>query len=277
MSVSSKALWYIESHLREDLSVDAIADAIGVSPFHLSRAFSTSTGRAIMHYTRTRRLSEAAHELAGGAPDILAVALGAGYGSHEAFTRAFRQTFDVTPEQVRTARSVRDLRLQESIRMLPTQPSPVPVPRILTHDALLLFGLNQHYASGTNAGIPFQWNRFAPHIGQIAHEVRGVSYGVVFNVDAANNFDYLCAVEVTTFPTEPADFTRLKVEAQRYAVFEHREHVSSIQATFTAIWNHGLEAAGVRAINAPVFERYDARFDGRTGLGGFEIWVPIQR
>jgi AraC family transcriptional regulator len=33
--------------------------------------------------------------------------------------------------------------------------------------------------------------------------------------------------------------------------------------------------AGVTAADAPVFERYDEKFDPRTGLGGLEIWVPI--
>ena len=153
--------------------------------------------------------------------------------------------------------------------------SSVPAPRLLTHGALLLFGLSQHYSSGGNAGIPYQWSRFGPHIGHLANEVAGVSYGVVCHVDRANNFDYVCAVEVTDFPPDPPEFTRLRVPAQRYAIFEHRDHIASIQATFTAIWDRGLRAAGLQPIDAPVLERYDARFDSRTGLGGLEIWVPI--
>ena len=55
-----------------------------------------------MRYARARRLTEAARVLAKGAPDILNVALEADYGSHEAFTRAFRDHFGMTPEAVRT-------------------------------------------------------------------------------------------------------------------------------------------------------------------------------
>ena len=98
MSVTSKALWYIESHLTGDLSLEAIAGIIGVSRFHLSRAFGVSTGCPLAVYVRTRRLSEAAKTLARGAPDILAIALDSGYGSHEAFTRAFRQQIGLTPD-----------------------------------------------------------------------------------------------------------------------------------------------------------------------------------
>jgi len=277
VSVTSKALWYIESHLAGDLALDRIAGAVAVSPFHLCRAFAASTGHSVAAYVRARRLSGAARALAAGAPDILSVALDAGYGSHEAFTRAFRQQFETTPEDVRSRADVAHLCLQEALRVNPTVTKPVHQPRITTRDAFLIFGLNQRYKAGGNAGIPSQWNRFGPYIGHVANEVPDVTFGVVHNIDANNDFDYLCGVEVTAFPSDPPEFTRLQVPAGTYAVFEHRDHIASIQATFTAIWERGLSEAGVEAADAPLFERYDKRFDPRTGLGGLEIWVPIKR
>src|SRR5215470_6020808 len=119
MSVTSRALWYIESHLSGDLSLEVVADAVGVSRFHLSRAFGTTVGCALASYVRARRLSEAARALACGAPDILALALESGYGSHEAFTRAFRQHFGLTPEQVRDGAPA-TLVLKEPLRMRDT-------------------------------------------------------------------------------------------------------------------------------------------------------------
>src|SRR6201993_1561952 len=78
----------------------------GVTDHHLARAFGVLTGQSLMRYVRGRRLTEAARSLAAGEPDILKVALEAGYGSHEAFTRAFREQFQVTPEDFRSARSL---------------------------------------------------------------------------------------------------------------------------------------------------------------------------
>src|SRR6201996_3822717 len=98
MNPAQKALWYIESHLATPLSLDDISDVAGVSRFHLVRAFAAATGLSVMRYVRARRLTEAARALAAGAPDILQVALDSDYGSHEAFTRAFRDHFGVTPE-----------------------------------------------------------------------------------------------------------------------------------------------------------------------------------
>jgi AraC family transcriptional regulator len=102
VSVTARALWHIESHLDSDLSLEAIAEASGVSRFHLSRAFGASTGQSLAGYVRGRRLGQAARALAGGASDIMSLALEAGYGSHEAFTRAFRQQFGMSPEQLRS-------------------------------------------------------------------------------------------------------------------------------------------------------------------------------
>src|SRR4029079_6361734 len=90
MDAVKKALWYIESHSAKPVSLGEVAEASGLSRFYLSRVFPEVTGHSVFGYLRGRRLTLAAGVLVEGAPDILSVALGAGYGSHEAFTRAFR-------------------------------------------------------------------------------------------------------------------------------------------------------------------------------------------
>jgi len=55
--------------------------------------------------------------LMNGAPDILNVALAAGYSSHEAFTRAFREQFGITPEMLRAQGHGNNLSLVEAIMM----------------------------------------------------------------------------------------------------------------------------------------------------------------
>src|SRR4029077_9953194 len=106
MNPAQKALWFIESHLADAWTLDEISAIGGVSRFHMVRAFAAATGFPVMRYVRARRLTEAARALARGAPDILSLALEADYGSHEAFTRAFRDHFGVTPETVRAATCV---------------------------------------------------------------------------------------------------------------------------------------------------------------------------
>ena len=276
MSVTSNAIWYIESHLSGELSLESIAEVVGVSRFHLSRAFGVTAGCALAGYVRARRLSEAAQTLVRGAPDIMQIALDSGYGSHEAFTRAFRQHFGLTPDEVRTQAHLGGLDLQEPIRMNDHATATIAPPRIARADALLIFGLGQRYHR-TNAGIPSQWDRFAPYLGHIPGQVNGVSYGVICNTDDAGSIDYICGVQVREFPSEPTEFTRLRIPPQTYAVFAHTGHVSTISSTWQAIWDHGVSDAGYQASDGPAFERYDNQFDGRTGLGGFELWVPIRQ
>ncbi len=280
MSVTGKALWYIESHLDADVSLEAAAESVGVSRFHLSRAFTAATGKALTGYARARRLSEAARKLLGGAPDILPVALEAGYGSHEAFTRAFRQHFAMTPEQFRASGG--DLRplLQEPLPMHPSD-TPVnpaampPAPRIAACEAKQIFGLSKPCPAAGDPGIPGLWNRFGPYIGSIAGQTGGGAYGVIYNSSDTGGYDYLCGVEVRAFPAEPREFTRLRIPPQTYAIFACREHVSRIAAAWRAIWEHGLAAAALQAANGPAFEFYGESFNPRTGEGGFEIWVPV--
>jgi AraC family transcriptional regulator len=275
VSVTAKAVWFIESHLSEELSLDVVARTVGVSKFHLSRAFSTTTGVSASAYIRSRRLSRSAQALANGAPDILAVALDSGYGSHEAFTRAFRQQFGLAPEQLRERGDLQGVSLMNPIRIADTSSSPVMTPRVVSSEAMLIFGLSERH-TGSNARIPSQWERFVPHLGHLANQVGSDTFGVICNTDDAGTMEYVCGVQVSEFPAEPAAFARRRIPPQTYAVFHHRDHVSAVSDTWKAIWNQGLPGAGLDAADGPSFERYGASFDGRTGAGGFEIWVPVR-
>jgi AraC family transcriptional regulator len=271
-----KALWFIESRFEGELSVDDIARVAGVSRFHLSRLFGVVVGQSLTGYARARRLSEAARVLAGGAPDILAVALSAGYGSHEAFTRAFRDHFGVTPESVRAQGRLDGLALTEPLRMPAQTKTDLAAPRFEQAPALLVAGLGARYAQGGDPAIPLQWQRFAPHIGNLSGQVGDIAYGVVANLDENNSFDYIAGVAVKDFSDLPEGFAAIRIPPRRYAVFTHRGHVSGITSTMAAIWRDWLPNSGHRFADAAFFERYDQRFDTRTGNGEVELWLPLE-
>jgi AraC family transcriptional regulator len=271
-----KALWYIESRFAQEITLDEVAKAAGVSRFHMTRAFGVATGHSIMRYVRARRLSEAARRLAKGAPDILAVALDWGYGSHEAFTRAFRDQFGITPEELRSMGRIDSLDIVEPIRMNATHDSPLDPPRFVDSPALFVAGLSERYSYETCAGIPAQWQRFQPHLGRVPGQKGSVAYGVCYNNDDAGNIDYMSGVEVEDLGRVPGDLARLRIPAQRYAVFTHRGHISSIRGTWKAIFCDWIPTSGHQTADAPSFERYDERFDAQTGNGTLEIWLPIK-
>jgi AraC family transcriptional regulator len=276
MNPAQKALWFIESHLADALTLDEIAGIAGVSRFHLVRAFGVATGFSVMRYVRARRLTEAARALARGAPDILTLALDADYGSHEAFTRAFRDHFGFTPEAVRAATCLDHLKLQEPIQMDSTAMDNLQVPRFETAKAFLVAGVGDRFSQENGAGIPGLWQRFQQGVAHIPGRIGQMAYGVCCNGDDAGNFDYIADVVVSDFSVPPREFSKVRIPEQRYAVFTHREHVSSIRRTVNTIWNHWLPASGLKIADAPNFERYDESFDPLTGNGGFEIWVPVR-
>jgi AraC family transcriptional regulator len=166
------------------------------------------------------------------------------------------------------------IKIQEPLSVNQPNSTPLASPRLVAGEALLLFGLAQRCERVADPAIPLLWSKFLPHFGQIQGQIGNTAYGAIYNSADPNNYDYLCGVAVTAFPAQPAEFTRLRIAAQTYAVFEHRDHISAIAATFKAIWEHGL--AGLQALDVPTLELYDERFDGRTGLGGLEIWVPVK-
>ncbi|HMH97801.1 MAG TPA: AraC family transcriptional regulator [Bradyrhizobium sp.] len=277
MNPAQKALWYIETHLADPLTLDEIAGVGGVSRFHMVRAFAAATGFSVMRYVRVRRLSRAARALAAGAPDILTLALDADYGSHEAFTRAFRDHFGVTPETVRAATCLDHLKLQEPIVMDSTKLDNLKPPRFETGKPMLVAGIGERCTQENGgAGIPNQWQRFHQKVGEIPDRVGNVAYGLCCNGDDSGNFDYIAGVEVSDFSDLPREFSRARVPEQKYAVFTHTDHISTVRRTINTIWNHWLPASGIKAADAPNFERYDEKFDPTTGNGGLEIWIPVK-
>jgi AraC family transcriptional regulator len=271
-----RALWFIESHFGRDITLGQISEVACVSRYHMSRMFAVSMGIPVMRYLRARRLSVAARALVNGAPDILSVALDVGYGSHEAFTRAFREQFGLTPESVRAQGHLNNLRLTEAMKVEGTLLKGLGA-RFEKGRVLLISGIGSRCHCESTASIAAQWQRFAPHIGNIAGQIGGRAYGVMCNFDEDGNFDYICGVEVKDFSQVSPDWTRVRIPAQDYAVFTHSDHISTIRSTWTTIWNRWLPDSGREVEDAPNFELYGEDFDSVSGRGLVEIWLPLKR
>ncbi len=275
MDAVRKALWLVETRLRERLTLDEVAREAGVSPFHLTRAFAAVTGHPLMRYARARRLTQAARELADGAGDILSLALNYRYGSHEAFTRAFREHFGLTPEQARDARCLTKIHLTEPVLIDSLPSANLNEVHISDAPALLLTGVSERYTCESSGGIPSQWRRLHP-LDTIPNRVGGVAYAVAHNHDDGY-FDYLCGVEVSGFSKVRRGFSTLPVPAQTYAMFHQREHVSTIRQTFAAIWSRWLPESRRALEDAAILECYGPEFNPDTGTGGYEVWIPLKR
>ena len=92
---------YIREHIDEPLNRDVLAAVAGFSVSHFHRVFSACTGQSIASYIRWVRLERAGRKLRMGAVDITEVALAAGYETHSAFGKAFKQQFGYSPSEFR--------------------------------------------------------------------------------------------------------------------------------------------------------------------------------
>ena len=142
---------------------------------------------------------------------------------------------------------------------------------------MVLAGLKQRYTFANMGEIPAQWGRFAPYIGQVPAKVGVPDYGVVVSTADREGFDYLTAFPVADTSGLPAGFTTREIPAQRYAVFPHGGHVSTLCETIEAAFRQWLPTSGYQLTgNVDFLERYGENFDPEAGAGDLEIWVPIK-
>ena len=91
----------IKSKDSDELSLEKSAQNLGYSPFHFSKKFREVSGMAFRDYLRYRRLAFALKEIRDTDRTILDIALEYGFSSHEAFTRAFKEAYCVSPKDYR--------------------------------------------------------------------------------------------------------------------------------------------------------------------------------
>jgi AraC family transcriptional regulator len=102
---------FLAARLGERVTLDEVAGAVHLSPFHFARVFQRGTGVPVHRYLTRLRLRAALDRLVGGADDLTALALELGFSSHSHFTDAFRTEFGYPPSAVRNGgvRAIREL------------------------------------------------------------------------------------------------------------------------------------------------------------------------
>ncbi len=225
-----------------------------------------------MDYVRARRLSQAALRLADGAEDILGLALGTGYGSHEAFSRAFKRRFGVTPEEVRKRRSTDGLNLIGAGAIRVPKRADLAPPRIVDGPEVLAVGLSVRYDFFDASSIPAQWQTFMRDlIDRVPNRVPGIPFSITADLRDDLTFAYITAAEVSRIDDVPSPLTSIRLPSRRWAVFHHPGHVSAIPTTYAAIWDYGFHDQGLTVEAAPSMERHCPTFDPRTAKAGRDL------
>lgn len=99
--IIDKAISFIQTNAKENLSLQIIAENAGFSLNYFDTLFRRHTGYSPVEYSRIYKLTRSALELRKTAKTVLDIALEFGYSSHESFTRAFKAFYGMPPAEYR--------------------------------------------------------------------------------------------------------------------------------------------------------------------------------
>ncbi len=284
-----QVLIYIDAHLQDDLSADALAMVTGFSTYHFCRVFEWRIGYPVMEYVRGRRLAFAAAELSSD-KKILDIALRYGFETHSGFSKAFRRHFGCPPEIYRRHAHYTPPALPQ---LAQTQKYAiggiVMEPKIVTLPATLLAGYtirSTNTEGNNNKEIPAFWQAYLSDGRMEAlHDQPFVKshaeYGACFPCDAASGtFEYMIGVEAKEGAAIPEGFCARTMPAATYAVFTtpptvRTQFTTAIQGTWRFIYSEWFGLSGYEfAPGCCDFELYDERcMDDNACV--CDIYIPV--
>lgn len=289
---------YIDEHLDEPIDLSQLAKVANFSAFHFHRIFLAQTGETLGAYVTRRRVEQAAARLASQPRlSILSVALSVGFGSPEAFTRAFKKHFGCAPSQwkIRGAggdrkdrkisqenRSLDQADRSQSLyggRMTQTKSLPLQV-AIKTRPSARIAYLRYQGPFGEPVGQFWQEKVYpwmaanhllgAPRYG-ISHDDPRVTDGKKCRYDAG--------VEVGPdfVPSQNAQVATLP--GGLYACAPFKGTSSQIGEAWDWILREWLPSSGYQLDSRDCLEYYptDAEFDENTGAFTCELCIPVAK
>ncbi|WP_274910918.1 AraC family transcriptional regulator [Streptomyces sp. WZ-12] len=286
ISALNQLVALVEEHLAEELDVKVSATALGTTEYHLRRMFSSLAGMPLSEYVRRRRMTVAAADVVRGEDDLLSIAVRHGYGSTEAFGRAFRAVHGATPRAVR--RDGGPLRTQPQLRFRLTVEGSTPMDtRVIERPAFRLIG---HAAR-----VPLIYQGINPHIQQhIATlpqqeharlkalsntEPAGllaVSDDLAPDAPEGSELTYLHGVAVTQDTPVPDDLDAIGIPAGRWAIFHSAgPYPQALQATWAATATEWFPANPWRLRPGPSILTILERAEDFT-TATCELWLPVE-
>ena len=275
----------VEDRLHGDLDVAALATELGTTEYHLRRMFSSLAGMPLSEYIRRRRMAVAAADVLGGG-DLLSVAVRYGYGSTEAFGRAFRSVHGAGPGDIR--RDGGPLRTQPQLRFrltvegnitMDTRIADRPAFRLVGHAArvpLIHEGVNPDIQAHI-ASLPASEHARLKELGDT--EPAGllqVSADVDPDYTEGSQLTYLHGVAVADPANVHDDLDVIDVPAGKWAVFRTEgDYPAALQTTWAATATDWFPSHPWRLRPGPsIVAILDRAHDFSSAT--CELWLPVE-
>ena len=276
----------VEDRLTDDLDVASLANELGTTEYHLRRMFSSLAGMPLSEYIRRRRMSVAAADVLGD-EDLLTIAVRYGYGSTEAFGRAFASVHGVSVGDVK--RNGGPLRTQPQLRFRLTVEGNITMDtRITDRPSFLLVGhatrvplihegINPHIQAHI-ASLPVsEHGRLKALSDTEPAGLLQVSADVDPDYTEGSALTYLHGVAVVGTTVVADDLDTIEVPAGTWAVFHTEgDYPAALQEAWAATATDWFPSNPWRLRPGPaVVAVLDRADDFSTAT--CELWLPVER
>ncbi|MFI7892368.1 GyrI-like domain-containing protein [Streptomyces sp. CACIS-1.16CA] len=276
----------VEDQLAEEFDIRELAAELGTTEYHLRRMFSSLAGMPLSEYVRRRRMTVAAGDVVRREDDLLTVAVRHGYGSTEAFGRAFRAVHGATLSDVR--RDGGPLRTQPKLRFHLTVEGSIPMDtRLVDHPAFRLIGhaarvplihegVNPHIQEHIAALPPTEHARLKSLSETEPAGLLQISDGLEPDATEGSELTYLHGVAVHQSTPAPEDLDAIEVPAGKWAVFRtDGPHPQALQAAWAATATEWFPSNPWRLRPGPsIVATLDRSQDFSTAT--CELWLPVE-
>jgi AraC family transcriptional regulator len=280
----NQAMEHVERNLDQPIDVADLARIALTSEYHLRRLFSALAGVPLSEYVRRRRLTVAGAEVLAGERTLLDIAVRYGYGSGEAFARAFRAVHGVGPGEARRTGAVLRSQPRMSFRLVVEGSSSMDY-RVVEKDAFRVVGRKARVPlvhEGMNPAIvefvkglePEVRERIAALSDQEPAGVLNVSVNIAEGREEGTELDYYYAA--ATSADVPDDLEALDVPAGTWAVFESSgEFPKVLQEVWRDVYTQWFPSNPYRSVPGP--EILSARVSADGATADAALWIRVER
>ena len=275
----NRVIFHVETHLGEPLSLEDLAKVACFSAYHFHRVFAAFTGEPLAAFIRRLRLERAAQHLLHLDAPVTEIALGVGYETPSAFTRAFVALFDVNPTEYRQRHEPLSLLGARPLALTTATEDSTMTPDIRSIDPMPVLFVRRtgpyYQAAGEAFGVLCQFAGPRGLLGPAARMI-GISHDDPHVTDESK-FRYDACVSIAHEVKPEGEVAQKTIAGGKYAVFLHAGSYEGFHNTYDQIFKNWLPGSGERLREEPCFELYLNHPDQvkpedlRT-----EIWLPIQ-